>query len=149
MDGRATAPPPAAPDGERFTRDDRLRRRADFLRCYRQGRRRGGSLATLFYVPNALLRPRFGISASRKVGGAVVRQRLKRRMREIYRRWKQRGRLPSVDLVFNLKPAAAAAGFDDLRREVERQLGSLLDADGGPRETPGARREAGAVRQVS
>ncbi|HMB53998.1 MAG TPA: ribonuclease P protein component [Thermoanaerobaculia bacterium] len=126
MDERANPPRPAERRGEGFTRDDRLRRRAEFLHCYRQGRRRGGPLATLFFVPNALPHPRLGISASRKVGGAVVRQQLKRRMREIYRRWKQRGRLPSVDLVFNLKPAAAAAGFPDLQREVERQLGSLL-----------------------
>lgn len=112
--------------GEGLAREERLRRRPEFLRAYRQGRRRGGRLATLFFVPNSLPHPRLGITASRKVGKAVVRQRLKRRVREIYRRWEHRGRLPAYDLVVNLKPVAAEAGFEELRSELQRQLGSLL-----------------------
>jgi len=56
----------------------------------------------------------------------VVRQRLKRRVREIFRRWERRGELPALDLVFNLKPSAAEAGFEELRSEIERQLASVL-----------------------
>lgn len=126
-DGRGAPPAPAGGGrDEGLPREERLRRRADYLRAYRQGRRRGGRYATLFFVPNPLPRPRLGITASRKVGKAVVRQRLKRRVREIYRRWDHRSRLPAVDLVVNLKPAAAQAEFAELKRELERQLGSLL-----------------------
>ncbi|MDX1502830.1 MAG: ribonuclease P protein component [Thermoanaerobaculia bacterium] len=105
---------------------ERLRRRADFLRCYRRGSRHHGPLAILYATPNQLAHPRLGITASRKVGGAVVRVRLKRRIREIYRRWSERRRLPPVDLVVHLKPAAAEASFDQLRRELERLLRRTL-----------------------
>jgi ribonuclease P protein component len=111
---------------EGLAREQRLRRRADFLRCYRQGRRRHGELALLYFAPNDGRGPRLGVTASRKVGGAAVRQRLKRRVKEIFRRWVQRASLPALDLVVHLKPAAAAAEFGRLREELERQLASLL-----------------------
>lgn len=120
--------------------DDRLRRRRDYLRAYRTGRRRGGRFATLFYVPNDVGTARLGITASRKVGKSVVRQRLKRRVREIYRRWERRSDLPPLDLVVNLKPQAREGDFADLRRELERQLASVL---------PGAERPPHPGRQGS
>jgi ribonuclease P protein component len=113
--------------------DDRLRRRRDYLRAYRTGRRRGGRFATLFYVPNDVGTARLGITASRKVGKSVVRQRLKRRVREIYRRWERRSDLPPLDLVVNLKPPAREGDFAELRRELERQLASVLPGTERPR----------------
>jgi ribonuclease P protein component len=109
-----------------------VRRRADYLRCYRTGRRRHGALATLHYVPNQLGRPRLGITASRKVGPAVVRQRAKRRIREIYRRWQERDKLPPLDLVFHLKPGAGAAEFEVLRTELLQLLSGLLPRQPSP-----------------
>lgn len=114
--------------GERLAPEDRLRRRVDFLRCYRAGRRLHGPLATLHFVPNQLEHPRIGITASRKVGRSVVRQRLKRRIREVYRRWSHRGQLPPFDMVVHLKPAARAASFEELSQELRRLLRRLLDA---------------------
>ena len=109
---RSSLPPDlslVASRNERFRSEDRLRRRADFLRCYRTGRRRTGSLSILYFAPNVLGRPRLGVTASRKVGNSVVRHLLKRRIRETYRRWPGRGELPSLDLVVHLKPEAAKA----------------------------------------
>ena len=103
-----------------------MRRRADYLRCYREGRRLHGALATLHIAPGREGRARLGMTASRKVGGAVVRQCLKRRVREVYRRWEGRGRLPAADLVVHLKPAAAAASFGELEAELKRLLGLVL-----------------------
>lgn len=111
---------------ERLLRRERLRRRKDYLRCYRRGRRRRGSLAILYFTPNDLDHPRLGITASRKVGKSVVRHLLKRRTKEIYRRWKHRDGLPAMDLVVHLQPAAAEASFAELRRELVGQLSSLL-----------------------
>lgn len=123
-------PPPA---GERLRDGEKLRRRADYLRCYRTGRRRHGNLAILYHAPNDLGHPRLGITASRKVGKAVVRQRLKRRTREIYRRWPQRGRLPALDLVVHLKPEARESDFRSFREDLLGLFAAVL-----PRE----RREA-------
>jgi len=106
--------------------EERLTRSGDFQRTYRQGRRRHGSLWILHWTSNGLEHPRLGITASRKVGGAVVRVRTKRRIREIYRRWSERRQLPPIDLVVHVKPAAAAASFAETERELQKQLRSLL-----------------------
>jgi ribonuclease P protein component len=127
--------PSAQKPDERLQPAERLRRRADYLRCYRTGRRRHGSLAILYFIPNELGHPRIGITASRKVGKAVVRQRIKRRIREIYRRWSGRGGLADLDLVIHLKPEAGKSDFLGLRSELLRILGGLpVELPRGPRE---------------
>jgi ribonuclease P protein component len=78
------------------------------------------------FVPNSLGHPRLGITATRKVGSAVVRNRLKRRTREIYRRWDKRSQLPSLDIVLHLKPTASDASFQELEREIHRLCRSLI-----------------------
>lgn len=105
---------------ERLARAETLRKSADYLRSYRKGRRLHGSVALLYTHPNDTGRPRLGITASRKVGKANVRNRLKRRIREVYRRFKGRAELPALDLVVHLKPEAKRAEFDELRRELLR-----------------------------
>lgn len=79
----------------------------------------------LYFAPNDQGRPRLGITASRKVGNAVHRQRLKRRIREIYRRWDRLGSLPAIDLVVHLKPASRKADFQPFQRELRGLLGSV------------------------
>jgi ribonuclease P protein component len=113
--------------GEALLPHERLLRRGDYLQCYRRGRRRHGSLVTLYFLSAEPERgyARFGISVSRKVGGAVVRNRTKRRIRECYRRWSERRRLPAVDLLIHVKPAAAQADFSTLQTEVLRLLRPL------------------------
>lgn len=121
---RPPAPTPGLA-GERLRSEERLRRRTDYLRCYRTGRRRHGPLAIVYFAPNQLGHPRIGITASRKVGKAVVRQRLKRRIREVYRRWPGRSQLPPMDLVVHLKPESGKSGFPEFRDELLRLLSSL------------------------
>jgi ribonuclease P protein component len=120
----------SAPGAERLPAGERLRQRKDYLRCYRTGRRRHGSLAILYFVPNQLEAPRLGITASRKVGKAVVRHRLKRRIKEIYRRWPHRSQLPALDLVIHLKPEARESDFPALRSELLRLLSALRERRG-------------------
>jgi len=117
--------PPPQGTGQRLPPAERLRRRADYLRCYRTGRRRHGAQAILYFAPNQIGHPRIGITASRKVGNAVVRHRLKRRIKEVYRRWKERGKLPALDLVVHLKPEAGGTDFPTFRAELLRLLGGL------------------------
>jgi ribonuclease P protein component len=124
------APSPASNPGaagERLLSSEKVRRRADYLRCYRTGRRRQGSLTIVYFVPNELGHPRIGITASRKVGKAVARQRLKRRIKEIYRRWQDRSQLPAFDLVIHLKPEAGKSDFPALKTELLRLFAGLRE----------------------
>jgi len=111
---------------ETLKRHDRMRRRADFLRCYRMGRRQHGSLAVLYVSPNECGRARLGLTVSRKVGGAATRQKVKRRIREVFRRWSERKNLPPLDLLVHVKPAAATASFPRTREDLHRLFGQLL-----------------------
>ena len=113
---------------QKLRRSEKLRRSAHYLRCYRRGRKRHGNLATLHFHPNEEGAARLGITASRKVGKAVVRHRLKRRVREVFRRWEGRAELPGSDLVVHLKPAAGKADFRALKRELEILFSRLLPA---------------------
>ena len=128
LNAAAGAAPPAPagaatpPAGERLRRGERVRRRGEYLRAYRRGRRRSGALATLHFAPNDAAAARLGVTVSRKVGNSVVRHRLKRRIVEAFRRSPGRAALPAWDFVVHLKPEAAAADFAALRHEVEALL---------------------------
>jgi len=106
--------------GESLLPEERLRRRADFRRCYQQGRRYHGRLVTLYVLARTeeATCARLGITVTRKVGGAVVRQKVKRRIREIFRRWSQRRQLLPCDIVVHVKPTANGASFDSLQTET-------------------------------
>lgn len=118
---------------ERLSSQEKLRRRSEFERCYKSGRRLHGTVLTVHFVPNSLDRPRLGITVTRKVGGAVTRHRLKRQVREVYRRWSERAHLPAVDLVMHLKPGAGNSPFSQLSREVEMLLSRILPTRGATR----------------
>ena len=110
---------------ERLRRSETLRTTAEYRRLAREGARRHGPLLQLQLAPNRLAHPRIGTTVGRKVGGAVVRNRLKRWTRECYRRSALRAALPSFDLVVQPKPAAATAPFAAYRAELERLLAQL------------------------
>ena len=102
---------------ETFSRDDRLRKRSEFEECYSSGVRVSGRHILLFLRrPTGMAGPRIGISVSRRVGDAVTRNRVKRRLREMFRRGK-----PSepVEIVVNARPSSATASFSELKREYE------------------------------
>jgi ribonuclease P protein component len=114
---------------ETFSRGDRLRKRREFEECYASGVRVSGRHVQIFLLPGAPSGPpRLGISVPRRVGTAVVRNRVRRRLRELFRR--RRPPLPGgLRLVVNVRPSAAAASFPELsadyRTAVERGIARL------------------------
>ena len=126
----------------RFRRTARLLRHADFQRVYKQGRRHFGTHMTVFYLsrvvgPAALSRsnentgPRIGFTVSRALGGAVDRNRIKRRMREAVRASVAALTL-AVDVVINPKKSALTVEFSVLRDEVAKAFSVVREKCGKP-----------------
>lgn len=101
----------------------RLRDESDFRRIRAAGRAFGGPLLTLLVLPNGLTHNRYGIVAGKRVGKAVTRNLVKRRLREIVRRLDREGRIaPGHDLVFIVRPRLAETPFDLTGEAVTAQL---------------------------
>ncbi|MBN2097590.1 MAG: ribonuclease P protein component [Candidatus Omnitrophica bacterium] len=101
-----------------LSREQRLRRTADFRQLYLSGRRVNGPSLSIFFRPNQLQFSRLGISVTKKrVKLSTRRHFLQRRLREAFRRKKQCF-LPGYDLVFS---ARRMLNF----REIEAELLSL------------------------
>jgi ribonuclease P protein component len=117
------------PRPEALPREKRLAKRREFLRVYETGRKFFSRYCVIFFAGNDHQGSRLGVTATKKLGKANVRNRLKRWTRETYRR--QRGPLdldrPSLDIVVNVKPNAAAAAFRDYSNDLERALRRLAD----------------------
>ena len=102
---------------------ERIRRRVEFLRIYEHGRRIRGRYSTVFTLRNTLGVGRLGIAATRKLGGAVERNRAKRLIREVFRRNKI---APGYDVVVvptrELLDATLSTLEEDYRHNVGRSL---------------------------
>ena len=112
---------------EALPRERRIARRADFVRIYETGRKVHSRYAVLFYQPNGLEHSRIGITATKKLGKANVRNRAKRWTREAYRRERLPLRIDEagVDIIVNVKPAITATTFEEYRRDLARALQRL------------------------
>ena len=111
----------------RFSRSSRLLRHADFERVYKQGQRHFAAHMTVFYLRRAQGdAARVGFTVGRVLGGAVDRNRMKRRLREAVRRHLPPG-VP-VDVVINPKKSLLTANFADLQDEVSRAFAVIQKA---------------------
>ena len=109
--------------GQGLSRERRLRQRGQYLALQRA--RRVNQRQILFlWRPNGLELSRLGLTVSRRVGNAVVRNRIKRRLREIFRRAGQL--LPQgIDLVAVARPPAAQLPFAELSRMTHQALETI------------------------
>jgi ribonuclease P protein component len=100
---------------QRFPKAQRLTRRAEFLRVQEQGKKVSAGALLGAALPNEPGATRLGITVSSKVGNAVVRAAIRRRLREIFR--KRRDELPAgIDLVLIARSSAKGAESDELGR---------------------------------
>jgi ribonuclease P protein component len=96
-----------------------VRKRREYLSIQNEGRRLSGTHYMLFARPSGddARAARLGLTVSRKVGGAVQRNKVKRWIRESCRRLK--AELPAgVDIVVVARPSAARAGYGPTAREL-------------------------------
>ena len=100
--------------------DHRLRRSSDFDRVSHVGKGRANDLVVLRYAPNDVDTMRAGYAVSKRVGKAVTRNAVKRRLREAVR--KLGPRESGVDLVFIARPQSAAADY----RSIEAAVADVL-----------------------
>lgn len=122
-----------------FGRDSRLLKHADFQRVYEQGRRQFSANMTFFYLLDpALAGAHVGFTVGRVLGPAVVRNRIRRRMRDAVRH-----NLPTLDgelqtrqlgaeVVINPKKSALNAEMEKLRGEVAKGFQAIAAAVPGP-----------------
>src|SRR6476646_2861147 len=111
----------------------RLSRSAEFERVYRQGRSKGNRFLVLYAFPRGAAEqagedegPRLGLSVSRRVGGAVERNRVKRVLREAF--WAEAERLPDdSDYVVVARPESGPLAERDGMDGMRRALAELVD----------------------
>jgi ribonuclease P protein component len=101
---------------------ERLTKTADFALCYKKGRMAKGHYVVVYARGNNLADTRVGFSVSKKLGKAVKRNKVKRRLREIVRRERL---VTGVDIVVAARMAATKAEFQQLSAEVHEALNRL------------------------
>lgn len=124
------------PGSEAFPRARRIGARRDFRAAYENGAKQHGRLVVVFAFPRPEGGFRLGVTATRKAGGAVLRNRARRRVREIFRRWRATQPDAPADLVVNISARAARAPYAALSTELAGLLGRATTLLG--RATPGA-----------
>lgn len=107
----------------RFGKNLRIRKRREFLVVQTGGRNQHSPhFIVISFNRPGLCRPRLGVTVSRKIGNAIVRNRVKRCIREFFRlHWS--GILPARDIVFIAKSGAEKLSYG----EIAKELGGALD----------------------
>ena len=114
---------------ETFGASDRLRRGAEFRAVFAAKRRVGNRTLTLYWLDNDLGRPRLGLSVGRRAGNAVARNRIKRVLRDVFRR--HRHLVPGdVDLIAIPNDPAGAKEHATALSAFEHLMGKIAKARG-------------------
>ncbi len=112
---------------ETFSKSERIRKKRDFLAIQRWGLRLHSRHFTLLYHRNQLGLSRLGITASRKVGSAVRRNRIKRLLREFFRLNKSSLKC-AEDILLIVRKGIANLTYHEVKGELEELLRNRIDA---------------------
>ena len=104
-----------------FPATARLKKRREYLEVYDRGIRVAGGHIVLFVLQTGKDAARLGITATRRVGVAVRRNRARRVMREVFRH--HRHQLPAWDLVVNVRRSAASRSYQSLEQDFLTLVG--------------------------
>jgi ribonuclease P protein component len=123
---------PAPKVATTFPAGARLLKHSDFERVYKQGRRHFSPHMTVFYLarsessPNLVQKPgaRVGLTVGRALGGAVQRNRIKRRLREAVRVQRSMVKQP-LDVVINPKKSVLTLEFGVILEEIGRAFDAI------------------------
>lgn len=107
------------PGGVAVRGEQHLTRKVQFELVYNEGRTWTGREIVVKALPNGLALSRYGFTVSRRVGKAVVRNLVKRRLREIVR---QTSLQPGWDIIFIARTPAAGTNYSNLSNSVRKLL---------------------------
>ena len=128
-------------DGDgRFPSSMRIKRRDDFRRAFRAGMEWKGACFSLRVVEGTS-GPRIGIVVSRKFGNAVERNRVKRKIREGFRR--VAAALPSVDIIILPRPSCQRLGVGEFGRELANAVREAIAPEVRHEQRDGVPHQAG------
>jgi ribonuclease P protein component len=109
---------------ERLTPQERIRKKRDFINLYKSGSRYRGRYFSLVYRPNPFGTSRLAVVVSKKVGPAVTRNRVKRRLRDFFRR--NKGLIPEpTDIIIVARKEIVDLDASELRAGYFQALESI------------------------
>jgi len=105
-----------------------LKKNADFRRLYRRGKTYVTPCAVAYVLPNRIKAHRLGITAGKKVGGAVSRNRAKRRLRAVFREYLSEADLKgrTFDFVIVARAKTVGCDFGKLKWDIYRALNESI-----------------------
>lgn len=109
---------------EGFSPLERIRKKKDFLFLYKKGNRYRGRYFILVYLSNNLSFSRMGVVVSKKIGNAVKRNKIKRWMRDLFRRNKDLLKF-SIDIIIVAKKEIQDANWTNLRESYISALETI------------------------
>jgi ribonuclease P protein component len=112
---------PLASGRQTFRRHERLTRKSEYQYAYTHGRKRVGDAFICYTVRHAGQGRKLGCAVSHRVGSAVVRNRIKRYIREVYRQHRDLI-APDTQVVFVARQRSAAMAYQDCERAILQLL---------------------------
>jgi ribonuclease P protein component len=109
---------------QRLRKHERLATAAEFTRCFRHGQRLRTKYFTVYAYRRGENSARLGLAVGKAIGNAVVRNRVKRRLREVFRHYK--ALVPDgYDLFVRAMPASASAAYAEIESAWDEAMAML------------------------